>query len=77
MRIHQAQRPLPAIRRRVGPRRDEKDIDVDIAIGALWGVGIQHFLMHGLRPEEDMDRMVDRLFEWFGNVPSVKKDAQD
>jgi AcrR family transcriptional regulator len=46
-----------------GMKRAEDDLDVEIAMATLWGLGMQHFLLHRHRPEEHTDALIERLPE--------------
>ncbi len=49
------------VERLVGPDADE--LDVELALAALWGLGVQHLAFRS-RSERDTDRLIARLGEW-------------
>lgn len=48
----------------LGLGRPPGDPDVEIVLATLWGLGLEHFLLHGRRPEDRLDAVVRRLPEW-------------
>lgn len=42
----------------------EHDDDADLALAALWGLGLQHLVFARKRRDEDTERLVARLGEW-------------
>lgn len=53
----------------LGLRRDLDDPDVDLVIAALWGLGLEHYLLGEHRGEAFTDRVVDRLGLWVDRLP--------
>jgi AcrR family transcriptional regulator len=46
-------------------QRPDDDPDVEIVVSILWGLGLQHYMWSGHRPESVTDRALERLPRWF------------
>jgi AcrR family transcriptional regulator len=57
--VEQAQHTRSMLAR--GLQRSEADPEVDLALALLWGLGIQHLLFTGNRPEDITDELIARL----------------
>lgn len=49
--------------------RDPSDPDVDLALAAAWGLGIQHLILEGRRSDAETQRLYERLLDWMDSAP--------
>lgn len=49
--------------------RDPSDPDVDLALAAAWGLGIQHLILEGRRSDAETQRLYERLLDWMDSPP--------
>lgn len=50
-------------------QRDLKDPDVDLAVAAAWGLGLQHLVLEGRRTDEETQLLFRRLLDWLDATP--------
>lgn len=53
-------------------QRDVKDPDVDLAVAAAWGLGLQHLVLEGRRTDEETQLLFRRLLDWL-DAPAPKR----
>jgi AcrR family transcriptional regulator len=49
--------------------RDESDPDVDIVLGAFWGIGLQHLVLEGKRTDAQTEAILERMRGWLAAAP--------
>ena len=52
--------------------REPSDPDVDVALAAAWGLGIQHLVLEGRRSDAETQRLFERLQDWMESVPAKR-----